>query len=265
MPREAILHHTEDVSWREIRRYVYVERPFEDVWPLLTKAPGKQLVEIGAGRYHGTSQLRAHLAGVDVNRTVKVRFGGVVCDDAVARLALRWEDAGHPLLFPVLEGVIELVPLAFGRRQLTQVGLVGEYRPPLGRVGTLADSAAGAGVATESVERFLDDLARRLEALVEAVPHEPGEEEPETAASPAENGSDTELRQVSLLVDGLGRRRGGAVALVRRLAAIPGVVHAEVDPFAGLAEVRYDPALCAIDQLVAEVEDDAAGDFWPPS
>jgi hypothetical protein len=248
MPREAVLHHGNDVGWRQIRRYAYVERPFEDVWPLLTRAPGKQLLESGRGRHHGTSPLHAHLAGLDVSRTVKVRFGGVVCDDEVARLALRWEDASHPLLFPVLEGVIELAPLICGPRQIAQVGIIGEYRPPLGRVGSLADDAAGAVVASESVQRFLEDLVRRFAAMVEPVPPD---EEPDAAAP-----EDPDIRRVFVCVERLDRRP--AVGVAKRLAAAPGVVHAEVDPLAGLAEIAYDPLVCDIERLVADLEDEDA-------
>jgi copper chaperone CopZ len=243
-----------EVGWREIRRYAYADRPFEDVWPVLTKAPGKQLIETSAGRYHGTSHLHAHLAGVDVSRTVKVRFAGVVCDEEVARLALRWEDASHPLMFPLLEGVIELVPLTCGRRRLTQVGLVGRYRPPLGRLGAAGDIAAGAGVAGESVGRFLDGLARRLETLVEAVPAVGEEAEP--TPDPEEDGSGVALREVFVPVDRLGRRPGGAAGVARRLASISGVARAEVDPGTGLAEVEYDPAYCNLQRLQDELEDD---------
>ena len=52
----------------------------------------------------------------------------------------------------------------------TQVKLSGRYRPPLGRVGELADTLAGKQLAVESVQGFLDELVRRLEEALPAVP-----------------------------------------------------------------------------------------------
>ena len=114
-----------------------VERPFEDVWARLAQSPAQILGRDGEadGTGAGTA-LHARRAGVDVSRDVRLRFGGMVCDERRARLSPRWEDAHHPRLFPVFDAVLELAPLKSGRHQVTQIGVVGRYRPPFGPKST---------------------------------------------------------------------------------------------------------------------------------
>ena len=100
----------------------------------------------------------------------------------------------------------------------------------------------------------LEEQLGRLESMVDAGPLGP---EPEQNPSEAGAGR-SEARRVFIPLDGLGERRGGAVALSRQLAATPGVVHAEVDPVAGMANVEYDPDLCSLSRILAELEADGA-------
>lgn len=104
--------YKEDAGWREIHRYGYVDRPFEAVWNVLAGNPKLVLGdEAGPARDASTSDLFARLAGLDISRQVRVHFAGLVCDEDWAKQALRWEDASHPKLFPLLEAVLELAPL----------------------------------------------------------------------------------------------------------------------------------------------------------
>ncbi|HET9769455.1 MAG TPA: hypothetical protein VFS16_01100 [Acidimicrobiia bacterium] len=58
-----------------------------------------------------------------------------------------------------------------GSHAMTQLGLLGRYRPPFGRVGALADGIAGHGIVLDSVEQFLDEITDRLlDALPPAGP-----------------------------------------------------------------------------------------------
>ncbi|HEY3143522.1 MAG TPA: hypothetical protein VGJ86_20470 [Acidimicrobiales bacterium] len=247
----------EEEGWRAIRHYAYVERPFDDLWPLLATEPNGVLgegasVPLGSG----TSDLHAHLGGVDVARTVAMHFSGLVCDDAWAGLAMHWEAAHHPRMFPVLEATLELVPVPSGRRHFTQVGLVGRYRPPLGVLGDMADRLGGSGVAVESIRHFVEDLARRLESMVTPQPPEPGEEEPTPDVDREPDGP--EVKKVLLIVERLASRLGGAVGVARRLAATPGVVRVAIHPDTTLAEIHYDPARCHPGDLLDDLDDDDA-------
>lgn len=153
-------------GWREVSHYTFVDRPYEDVWNLLGRA-ARAVLGDGDPEAPGMVSSTLHVwRGVDLGRDVRVRFGGLVCTEQRARMAIRWEDRRHPRLFPVLEAVLELTPLAFERGEITQVGLVGRYRPPFGAVGQIADRIAARGVAAESVAWFVEQVADAIEYMV---------------------------------------------------------------------------------------------------
>jgi hypothetical protein len=238
-------------GWREIRHYAYVERPFDDVSGLLARSSGQQVLgRASEASYVRRASLHVKRAGVEMSRDVRLRFGGIVCDEQRARLSLRWEDAHHPHLFPVLEAVLELAPLKSGRHQITQIGIVGHYRPPFGVMGGLADRLAGEAVAEESVARFLEDVSRRVEDLIT----EPAV--PEDDSSSSRPPADSRLRRVFMPVDRLDDRPGGAACVGRYLDAAPGVVRAEIHPLTGMATVEFDPELCDPVKLLEDLEED---------
>jgi copper chaperone CopZ len=157
-------------------------------------------------------------------------------------------------MFPLLEATLELAPVPSGRRHLTQVGLVGRYRPPFGVLGDVADRLVGSGVAVESIRRFVENVARRLEAMVTAEAPGPDEDEPAPGVTREPDGP--EVKRVLLIVERLAGRLGGAVGVAQRLAATPGVVRVEINPDTGLAEIHYDPSRCHPDELLDELDDD---------
>jgi hypothetical protein len=155
--------------------------------------------------------------------------------------ALRHPDTGHE------------AAIATGRRHLTQVGLVGWYRPPLGVVGDMADRLGGHEIAEESIRHFVDDVARRLEAM--ATPEPLGPEEDEQTPDVIREPGGPEVKKVLLIVERLGSRLGGAVGVARRLAATPGIVRVDIDPDTTLAEIHYDPSRCHPGTLLDELEE----------
>ena len=244
-------------GWREIHSYAYVERPFDDLWPLLATQPNNVLGDGRAvPRGRGTSELHAHLGGVDVAQNVVMQFSELTRDDERARLEMQCRAARHPRMFPLLEATLELAPLPSGQQHLTQVGLVGRYRPPLGVVGDVADRLGGSGIAVESIRHFVEGVAQRLEAMVTPERPRPDEDEPTPDATREPAGP--EQKKILLMVEGLTSRPGGAVRVARRLAAMPGVVRVGIDPDSALAEIHYDPDRCHPNDLVDEVEEDNA-------
>lgn len=240
-------------GWRTIRHYAYVPRPYEAVWAKLAEAP-REVLSTGddlSAAGLPLAELRVHRAGLAVSRVVKVKFGGLVVEEEMARMGLRWNDGRHPQFFPVLEGILSLAPIRAGRRHMTQVGLVGRYRPPFGAVGAVGDRMAGEDVAVESVAGFVDTIARRLEALVDAEPLGP-----ELAEDASDEADDAHRRRILVPLDGLADRRGGALGVDRQLAGTPGVLRALVDPVVGMAEIEYDPDLCSLSRILAELEVD---------
>jgi hypothetical protein len=147
-----------------VRHFAYVDRPFRDVRRHVARAPQGIL---GAP----TAPLHVARLGVDIRRNVRITIGEMEVWPRGARLPLRWEDAGQPGIFPVLDAVLEFSPVRSGAHDMTQMTLFGHYQPPLGLVGDLADDVAGHRVVVESVEEFLDGLASRLEGEMPASDH----------------------------------------------------------------------------------------------
>ncbi|HET7720008.1 MAG TPA: heavy-metal-associated domain-containing protein [Acidimicrobiales bacterium] len=233
-------------GWRAIRHFAYLERAFRDVRRALAADPQQVIAGPGAaagGAEAPVTELRVRRAGFDLTRDVRMTIGEIEIGMHSARLPLRWEDATHPQLFPILDAVLEIAPVHAGRRTMTQVGLLGHYRPPFGRLGGLADSLAGHGIAVESVEQFLGDLVERLGA---------GLPEPELAPEPE---VDDEVpshlrRRIVLAVDGLDRSPGGAAGRGLRVLGEAGVLDATVNPDTGLAVIDYDSSVTSASRLI---------------
>jgi copper chaperone CopZ len=250
--------HTEESgpsTWHQIHRYAYVMRPYEDVWMSVAGSPS-MLLDESAGDGLKRLQLHARLAGIDVARPVLVHVGGLVNRGDRAVLSLTWCDQGRRNLFPVMEAVLELVPVDYRGCPITQIGLVGRYRPPFGAFGNAIDRVAGSQIVAESVTWFVAGIARRLEAALPApeAPEDPLGKE----AAPLEIDLAPPWPHVFLPVDGLSHRRGGAAAVREHLAAVSGVQHVEIDPIAAMAVVDYDPERCTPDDFVAVLDADDA-------
>ena len=146
---------------RVVRHFAYVDRAFRDVRRHVADAPRRVLGT-------PTAPLHVQRGGVDIRRDVRITTGDMEVWPRGARLPLRWEAAGQPGMFPVLDAVLEFSPVRSGAHDMTQVSLFGHYQPPLGLVGDLADDLAGHRVVVESLEEFLAGLASRLEGEIPA-------------------------------------------------------------------------------------------------
>ena len=244
-------------GWREIHRYAYLQRPYEDVRSWLAA----QLGTIGAPLPDGgrSIQLRIRPGGVELSRPVRLRLAGPVDGHTGARQALGWVDAAYPRLFPELDGVVELAVVPNRKRAFTQVGVVARYRPPFGALGAVADRLAGAEVADAALTAFLEELVGAAEsdlAPPDLLPDADGESE---ASQPEEGGG----RRVFLVIDALAVRSGGAVGASACLLAIPGVIAVSVDPWSGLAAVDYEPGRCSPGQLVDALQEQAPAGSTP--
>ena len=143
--------------WRPLHEFAYIDRPFRDVRRRLADRPGEIVPDSAT----------AHLAGLELTRDVRLVVGDLQIGHRTAWLTIHWEDLRHPGVFPVLDATLEFMPVAAGVRPTTQVALRGQYRPPLGGLGSLADNLAGHRVVEQSVRAFIGDLAHHLE---EALP-----------------------------------------------------------------------------------------------
>ena len=234
---------------REIRRYVYVQRPYEDVWYWLVN----HLATIGAPLSGGDRLVQLHFrpGGREISRPVRLHTTGFVCGEERAGLGVGWADAVHPHLFPELEGVLELAPIPNAKRAFTQIGLVARYQPPLGPLGALGNHLAGAEVADATVTIFLDEVAQMVEEHIDP-PSLRLDPEGSTQQPVPE---DSNVRRMLVTVDGMAVRRGGAVGAASALAVTPGVLRVSVDPRSGLATVDYDRARCNPAQLATALQE----------
>ncbi len=142
---------------------------------------------------------------VDASKTVRVHIGEVVARDGWSKIPIRWEAEPGRHLFPRFSGGIELEEEARARVGLS---IVGEYRPPAGPLGTLADAAGLLEVAEATIRELVDALAARLAEIVAGDGALPEPLEPAGAlrvadimtTDPLTFGEDTSLRVAALVL-----------------------------------------------------------------
>jgi hypothetical protein len=238
-------------GWRHVDRYVYVERPYEDVWSWLAghlSTLGDPVP--GGGR---SVELQIRPGGVEVRRPVRLHVGGVVCGEDRARAGLGWVDATHPHLFPQLEAVLEIAPVPHEGLPFTQLGVLARYRPPFGPLGAVGDRLVGAEVTDAALTTFLDQLS---DAVADHIDPPSLRDQADQEPDPQEH-DHPEVRRLLLTLDGLGVRPGGAVGVCEALSAMPGVLDVSMDPWAGLVAVDHDPTRCGLEEMAAALEDQA--------
>ncbi len=92
-----------------------------------------------------------------VSKLVRVRALDPIRRGVTLTVPLRWEATGLTgELFPVLDADLTLMRDGADRSRL---GLVGSYRPPLGRAGIVLDRAVMGRVAAATIRSLLDELA----------------------------------------------------------------------------------------------------------
>lgn len=101
--------------------------------------------------------------GVRLTREVHLGTGPVFEEDDGVAVAVWWEAAEHPHLFPTFDGALEVRPAGDGTTE-SELRLAGSYAPPLGRIGRFADGLVGHRVVTASLEALLAGAAERLVA-----------------------------------------------------------------------------------------------------
>jgi len=235
-------------GWRELSRYTYVERPYEEVWPWLAHHvwnSGDALPDGGR-----SIPLRVRPAGVDVSRPLRLKVGGVVTGSGQTSVAIHGVDAAHPHLFPELDGDLEVAPVPTAGLPFTQIGVVARYRPPFGALGAVGDRLIGREVADAALTAFIDELAGAAERELDP----PGPVLGPAASPSPPLGETADVSRVFVTIDGLGVRPGGAVAAYRALRAVPGVVAVSIEPWSGLTAVDYEPSICTTNELLLAVE-----------
>jgi len=153
---------------REIRCYDYVNHPYGRVRDALSGDAGQLFAaatRAASSRAESVAaQLRVNVAGLEVAKDIAITVRDPEeargADGApVTKLALEWEAADSPRLFPFMRADLSIYPLTATE---TQLDFAGRYEPPLGPLGTAMNAMVGHRIAEASVHRFLQDVARHL-------------------------------------------------------------------------------------------------------
>jgi hypothetical protein len=157
------------MSNQRLRCYEYVNRPYAEVRDVLHQHPLRFLHCATASAAERArmlgSTLHANVAGIDVSVDVHVRVRGVkdeklAADQSdVTRVEIGWEADRAPALFPVMHATLSAWPISSTE---TQLEIDGEYRPPLGPLGTAVNVIAGHRIAEAAVHRLLEDVVEEI-------------------------------------------------------------------------------------------------------
>lgn len=155
---------------RNLYTYAYVRQPFDEIARLLAEVPATILqpaTDRAAGEARTLqSELVVELGSFEVGRDITIEVGELKPLSMLAvALPLRWRATSREGLFPQMEATLELQAMSL-RAPLTQVTLIGSYRPPLGVVGAAGDALLGKRVAEAAVHRFVEDVADRIETAM---------------------------------------------------------------------------------------------------
>jgi len=146
-----------------LRYYLVIESPFADVEAKVMARPEHWMPAMALqANGHGEkllSELGLYLGKRRVARRIEVKVGSPRQTEGVTLLPIRWQAGTRAVLFPVLDGHLEVASLG---PTTTQVGLSASYQPPLGPVGKIADRALLHRVAEATVRNFMERIAERL-------------------------------------------------------------------------------------------------------
>jgi len=116
------------------------------------------------------SELRVEVGRSSLGRRVDARVGPLHAagpprglSPRTLEVPVRWRAGDHPALFPTMTGLLRI---ASGGANAIELRLTGEYTPPLGAFGALADRIAGHQAVTASLRSYLHDVGGRLEAAL---------------------------------------------------------------------------------------------------
>lgn len=151
---------------RELYYYEYVRLAARDVVDALVRP--NQTVFRGAtdSAVAETSKFRERLhvqiASLDIGKDVVIEVGQPEDKGYATYVPIKWRAASEASLFPSMDAELEITALS-DRPPLTQLSILGRYRPPAGVFGAIGDAMLGHRVAEAAVRHFIVDLAARLD------------------------------------------------------------------------------------------------------
>ena len=152
--------------------YEYLDAKADDVVALLDRHP--ELITGAAGDARGraeslSGQLTLTVGKMKIDREIKVRVGERKDEPGAYWYRLNWEAEKRADLFPHMEATLEVCALSEETPEC-QLSLLGDYRPPLGALGAVADLLVMHRIAQATVKTFVESLSRRLKQALVTVP-----------------------------------------------------------------------------------------------
>ena len=158
---------------KQIRAFDYVTHSYDKVRQALigdAAAVFRSATHAAASRSQSVAAaLEVDIAGLKVMKDVDISVKDVQEDATGARstprtrLAIEWAAASSPGLFPLMKAELAIYPLTGTE---TQLDFSGEYRPPMGWLGSAVDAVAGHKIAEASVHRFVSQVAEYLRSTL---------------------------------------------------------------------------------------------------
>jgi hypothetical protein len=108
-------------------------------------------------------RLHIDVAGFDIGRDIVVDVGPPRDKGYAIYLPIEWHAAKQEDLFPSMQAELEVTELS-PNPPLTQIAILGRYRPPMGVFGAIGDAMLGHRLAEATVRHFIIDVAARLES-----------------------------------------------------------------------------------------------------
>ncbi len=139
--------------------------PYEVVARVVAADP-EGIVAAGGRRQEGELHLdlTAHVPvlGVQVAADAVVAVGDaehVSGPIPSLRVPISWRSPRHPHALPVMEARLEAFPTS---ETTTEIAIAGQYEPPLGAVGVIADQRVMHRITSEVAEALLEAIAREI-------------------------------------------------------------------------------------------------------
>ena len=159
---------------RPIRCYGHVKHPYQAVRDaLVADALGvfQRATNTAAARTDALGiELHVRVGLIEVGAAIAIHVRGIEeqidrFDTPSTRIQLEWKAARRPGLFPSMRATLTVTPESADEVQLD---LEGRYVPPLGLVGSAADSLMLHRLAEAAVGHFIGEVADRLRHELEA-------------------------------------------------------------------------------------------------
>lgn len=149
--------------------FTYAHRPMENILALFSAEPNEWVSQIFQQALEDSDLVRVRLGVGERIRLSKEAWVQLGEPEALKRgvlIPIRIQVTGSPMLFPTLEGEIEIAAIG---GELTQLTLSGNYTPPIGAIGDAIDKVLLHRVVESSIKHFVEAMAKSLEGVKEGV------------------------------------------------------------------------------------------------